>query len=187
MLEVYHFADPMHANCLTTEQHLTNILSHVPNARLRFVPTVDPTIIEELSAQIDQFDWQATKDNLAALSFRICLDFKAAQLEGNKKARNFLIGLQEALHDGLDYSEELVFATAEKFGLNTTDFAHHRQVSEAGDAVLADQRLATTVLPNDGSAIAIEDGVALTTHFVKDFTPAGLAAAFKQHAPQLTI
>lgn len=189
MLEVYHFANPLASDCLATEMRLQEMVNHLPKARLRFIPLVHPEVISTLATTIDQYEWPvlAEEQDADSVAFRVCLDYKAAQLVGNKKARPFLIALQEKLQNGAAYSDALVLSLAAEIGLDADDFNQYRQASEASDAALADQQLAEDMLPADGSTIAIENNQTMTTHFVNDFTPQGLSDAFQSHFPDFDL
>lgn len=120
--------------------------------------------------------------SLADTIFHVVCDYKAAQIEGNKKARNFLVQIQQRVtNQNLPYSEALSVATAQQVGLNTDDFLHNRVTDDTLAAVIADQKLAQTMLQRQEAAIAIDDMLTHEMQLVTDFSVANLVQTFGPH------
>ncbi|WP_260363443.1 DsbA family protein [Leuconostoc falkenbergense] len=90
MIDIYHFTNPLSENCLATEECLEKLTHTVfQKARLRFIPLIN----EQVSAKLIQGEQSLPLMDIPydreSLICRVILDFKAAQIEGNKKARPF--------------------------------------------------------------------------------------------------
>lgn len=85
MIDIYHFANPLSENCLATEECLEKLTHTVfQKARLRFIPLIN----EQVSAKLIQGEQSLPLMDIPydreSLICRVILDFKAAQIEGNK-------------------------------------------------------------------------------------------------------
>lgn len=140
MLDVYHFDQLLTKQCLELEKYLQYLIdSNQRVMHLRFVPVIDEQFLSfSKHEQIKMA--QQPPVNRQQLAYRLALDFKAAQLEGNKKARHFLMHMQEALvAKHKDYSEDLVQEVAEFLDMDTDDFLHNRMDIDTINALIAEQ------------------------------------------------
>lgn len=181
MLSIYHFDTPLSDNCLITEQYLQKISQQIHRSHhLFFVPLINEPILKMIKD--DNSSCADEPTDKASLVYRLTLDFKAAQIEGNKKARALLINLQEALTVGHQkYSRNLVINIAKKVGINITDFLYNRNSKETMQAILEDQQLAHGMMPKVQATIAIDDAVDLKTQILTDFSVNDLLPAFLPH------
>ncbi|WP_314425592.1 DsbA family protein [Leuconostoc lactis] len=181
MLDIYHFSNPFSPTCLKTEERLLYITPGLATrTRLRFIPLINPDTVTEYATHRAVLTGQPT--SLADTIFHVVCDYKAAQIEGNKKARNFLVQIQQRVtNQNLPYSEALSVATAQQVGLNTDDFLHNRVTDDTLAAVIADQKLAQTMLQRQEAAIAIDDMLTHEMQLVTDFSVANLVQTFGPH------
>ena len=181
MLDIYHFSNPFSPICLKTEERLLYITPGLATrTHLRFIPLLNAETVAEYAAHRAVLTDQP--NTLADTIFHVVCDYKAAQIEGNKKARNFLVQIQQRVtNQNLPYSEALAVATAAQVGLNPTDFLHNRLTEETLSPVIADQKLAQSLLPQQEAAIAIDDMVNHNLQVVTDFSVANLVQTFSPH------
>ncbi|WP_278363620.1 DsbA family protein [Leuconostoc lactis] len=181
MLDIYHFSNPFSPTCLKTEERLLYITPGLATrTRLRFIPLINPDTVTEYATHRAVLTDQPT--SLADKIFHVVCDYKAAQIEGNKKARNFLVQIQQRVtNQNLPYSEALSVATAQQVGLNTDDFLHNRVTDDTLAAVIADQKLAQTMLQRQEAVIAIDDMLTHEMQLVTDFSVANLVQTFGPH------
>lgn len=181
MLDIYHFSNPFSPTCLKTEERLLYITPGLATrTRLRFIPLINPDTVTEYATHRAVLTDQPT--SLADTIFHVVCDYKAAQIEGNKKARNFLVQIQQRVtNQNLPYSEALSVATAQQVGLNTDDFLHNRVTDDTLAAVIADQKLAQTMLQRQEAAIAIDNMLTHEMQLVTDFSVANLVQTFGPH------
>lgn len=181
MLDIYHFSNPFSPTCLKTEERLLYITPGLATrTRLRFIPLINPDTVTEYATHRAVLTAQPT--SLADTIFHVVCDYKAAQIEGNKKARNFLVQIQQRVtNQNLPYSEALSVATAQQVGLNTDDFLHNRVTDDTLAAVIADQKLAQTMLQRQEATIAIDDMLNHDMQLVTDFSVANLVQTFGPH------
>ncbi|MFT8570465.1 MAG: DsbA family protein [Leuconostoc pseudomesenteroides] len=189
MIDIYHFANPLSDNCLVAEECLEKFThTFFQKTRLRFIPLIN----EQVSAKLIQgeqalpiMDMPYDKESL---TYRVILDFKAAQIEGNKKARPFLLSLQSALITKKQpYSLSLITSIATQVGLNLDDFLTNRMSQEVIDALKADQKLAWQLLNKYSVAIAIDDSSTLETSLLTNFSKESLTTHFTNLRQQFVV
>ncbi|WP_367300714.1 DsbA family protein [Leuconostoc carnosum] len=183
MINIYHFANPLSAECLSTEEHLQELSCRLNSpAHLRFIPVLSKQIADSVTADDNDLDSQTTPVDLSQVIYQVVLDFKAAQVEGNKKVRHFLIDLQRSLTvEHKTYSNELVTLIAKKVDLDINDFLHNRLSTEIAQAVNQDQKLAERLLPNCTTAVAIDDSSQNETQLLTNVSIDNLNAALNTY------
>ncbi len=178
MLDIYHFSNPLSTDCLKTEERLLQLSYDLSErVHLRFIPLLDHHLVAKLTPSYLR---DSTTDNNDQKSYHIAMDYKAAQVEGNKKARRFLINLQHALTSQA-YSLALVTDIAETARLNVDDFLVNREATETFQAVLEDQALAKQMLSKADPCIAIDDPTAIDTQLLTNLSIDNLIATFAPH------
>ncbi|GMA69245.1 dihydroorotate dehydrogenase [Leuconostoc litchii] len=184
MLSIYHFDTPLSDNCLLTEQYLQNISEKIERSHhLFFVPIISESMMNIIKESIVLSEPCVDKpEDKITLVYRLILDFKAAQIEGNKKARALLIELQKSLlTDKKSYSLDLVTDVAKMVNLNIQDFLYNRNSSETVQSILDDQQLAHDMLTKIQPTVAIDDAFILNTQILTNFSVDDLLPAFLPH------
>ncbi|MBZ6003038.1 DsbA family protein [Leuconostoc gelidum subsp. aenigmaticum] len=183
MIDIYHFSNPLSTHCLTTEQCLTNITSDIAqHTHLHFVPLISTNFIANLENRALNFSNNHRISDTSEILFNVILDFKAAQLEGNKKARNFLVQLQhELLINQKTYTAVLVAQILDKIGINRTDFLINRANKEAISAIIKDQKFAEKIMQKKCATIALTFSKENETQVLTDFSVNDLVLAFAPH------
>lgn len=184
MIDIYHFSNPLSADCLTTAQCLQSIaLDITESIQLYFVPLIDINFITKLENKAIDLTEQdsGSIDNIVTV-FNVILDFKAAQLEGNKKARHFLIQLQhELIVNKQPYTRQLVKKLITGNGINYSDFLTNRVTDEAISAIIKDQKFAQKTIQNSATGIAVEFSEEQEINVLTDFSVNDLVLSFAPH------
>lgn len=108
MIEIYLFIHPLGKFCAEAEKRVLDFTNkRDEKIDLNIVPLVNPTTIAQ--ALKNKNVSLTERNTYFQLAYRIALDFKAAQIQGKKYAREFLIAIQEKLlYQNETYSESLV-------------------------------------------------------------------------------
>lgn len=110
------------------------------NARLQVVPLVNLQIVRDY-LRVHQLPLHLEQQNITFQeAYQLALDFKAAQLQGNKYARQFLCQMQRYMEDG--YSFELADQVFRELSADFEMFAEDRQSDLCKQLFLQDQQLA---------------------------------------------
>ncbi|WP_461215217.1 DsbA family protein [Lacticaseibacillus sp. GG6-2] len=130
MLEVFLFVNPLGTQCRETEAAVTRLAEETnTHIDLHFVMLLNFRIIDDLmqALRLDTTDL-ILRNQLFDAATQVALDFKAAQFQGNQKARALLLAEQEMFLDG-DFTYDPAFAAAcvHGLGLNPEGFAQDRQ------------------------------------------------------------
>jgi len=183
MIDIYHFSNPLSTHCLTTEHYLTNITSDIAErTHLHFVPLINTTIIQKFKNHTLSLSMNDRISDTSEILFNVILDFKAAQLEGNKKARYFLVQLQhELLINQKHYTASLVNQILDKSGINHADFLTNRANEEAISAIIKDQKCAEKIMQKKCATIALTFSKDIETQVLTDFSVNELVLAFAPH------
>ena len=133
MIEIYLFVNPLGKYCFEMEQQLLQFIEEeygTPSKekmQFRFLPLVNLQTIGDVMQQkgISQNNLEE-RNHLFSMTYSAALDCKAAQFQGKKKGRRFLIKLQEAVGcNDIPYSQELAESIFEEIGgevVQTTSF-----------------------------------------------------------------
>ncbi len=140
------FANPIGGLCLTTEVNIMRGLKqHQQKAQINLVPMTNMRIVTDYLQRndLDVHDL-ALRNQVMTITYQSMLDFKAASFQGNKKARAFMMSLQEHLcQDGLSqYSDDLIHEIAAEVQLDTETFCDDRKGQLVQDLCQADRQLA---------------------------------------------
>lgn len=110
------------------------------NARLQVVPLVTLQIVRDY-LRVHQLPLHLEQQNTTFQeAYQLALDFKAAQLQGNKYARQFLCQMQRCMEDG--YSFALADQVFRELSADFEMFAEDRQSDLCKQLFLQDQQLA---------------------------------------------
>lgn len=99
MVEIYLFVNPLGGVCLEIEKEIIQLsVNDKKKIQLRFIPLLNmKTINEFLSRQHIPINDIKRRNRIFEDLYSAALDYKAAQLQGRKKGRQLLIGLQKAV------------------------------------------------------------------------------------------
>ncbi|KRN28440.1 dithiol-disulfide isomerase [Lactobacillus selangorensis] len=144
MLEIFLFIDPIGRRCLDAERTLLKIVSESDEKiHYRFMPTLNLKVVNNdmIGRSMDIHDLEQ-HNRTFQLMYRAILDIKAASFQGNKKGRQYLMALQEALTEqGKTYNDALVKELAKQVKLDRDMFLEDRQSDLAKQAFEKDQQL----------------------------------------------
>ncbi|WP_225048178.1 DsbA family protein [Lacticaseibacillus kribbianus] len=129
MLELFLFVNPINRRCREAEAAVNRLLTELPaKVAVHFVPVVTIQVIDQYMRETGMNHRNlALRNQLFDVAYQLSLDYKAAQFQGNKKARTFLMASQEMLDvDPHAYSPGFAQAAAARCGLNLATLAADR-------------------------------------------------------------
>ena len=141
MNEVYLFINPLESSLAQLMPYFTYFRQiYHENTRLQVVPLVNLQIVRDY-LRVHQLPLHLEQQNTTfQAAYQLALDFKAAQLQGNKYARQFLCQMQRCMEDG--YSFELADQVFRELSADFEMFAEDRQSDLCKQLFLQDQQLA---------------------------------------------
>ena len=141
MNEVYLFINPLESSLAQLMPYFTYFRQiYHENARLQVVPLVNLQIVCDY-LRVHQLPLHLEQQNTTFQeAYQLALDFKAAQLQGNKYARQFLCQMQRCMEDG--YSFALADQVFRELSADFEMFAEDRQSDLCKQLFLQDQQLA---------------------------------------------
>ena len=145
MVEIYLFVNPLGGVCLEIEKEIIQLsVNDKKKIQLRFIPLLNmKTINEFLSRQHIPINDIKRRNRIFEDLYSAALDYKAAQLQGRKKDRQLLIGLQKAVaEDGLAYSPELSEELLLAAGGDIDMYRKDRQSDFVKESFQTDQKVA---------------------------------------------
>ncbi|EPH97681.1 hypothetical protein D920_01846 [Enterococcus faecalis 13-SD-W-01] len=147
MIEIYLFVNPLGKHCYNIEQQILEFIEEDYGKKefhFRFLPLVNlQTIGDVMQNQgISKNDIQK-RNQLFSETYSAALDCKAAQFQGKKKGRQFLIQLQKTVGcEGTPYSPALAEKIFKEIGGDLAMFKEDRQSEFVKEAFFADQKIA---------------------------------------------
>jgi hypothetical protein len=144
MLEVYHFVNPLSTECLRTEELIQQKADEANRqVMLRIIPVMTLQAVSAVFAESGRRAVPLADRNIAtSWMYELARDFKAAQFQGNRVARRYLIAIQtEILVHHQSYSSRLALRFAEKLGLDVSEFIADRRSEAVKKALQADQTI----------------------------------------------
>ncbi|MGX6978087.1 DsbA family protein [Vagococcus elongatus] len=144
MIEIYFFMHPLCLNCLEVEKKIIELTHQYERPiALRFIPLLNLKSFRQF-IQFTQLPTDlTTRNDLFSINYSTVLDYKAVQLQGKKKGRDFLLHLQERiLLENQPYSKNLVLESLNKVGANIDMFYSDRPSKQVKNIFLTEQRLA---------------------------------------------
>lgn len=152
MIEIYLFVNPLGKYCFNMERQLLQFIeeeygtTNLKNKKVqfRFLPLVNLQTIGDVmqTRGIDRQDLEE-RNNLFSTIYSASLDCKAAQFQGKKKGRQFLIKLQEAVGcKDIPYSQALSEELFTSIGGDLAMFKEDRQSEFVKEAFFSDQKIA---------------------------------------------
>lgn len=169
MLEIFLFVNPLGAQCRQAEAAVFRLQQESrQKVDLHVAMLLNFQVITDILMHHHQDPKDLNLRNLVTdAAYQVALDFKAAQLQGNQKARQLLLGEQEMFNDGnFTYDPAFAMALVAGYQLNQVAFFEDRQ------------RLATTHCLDADQHLAQEMGVTLAPDVVV-FDTASLDAGVK--------
>ncbi|EOH87879.1 DsbA family protein [Enterococcus pallens] len=145
MIEIYLFINPIGGRCLSIEKQITELMKKNDlKIQLRLIPLMNLHTISDLLTieGISKRDIHK-RNKLSDVIYSASLDVKAAQLQGKKRGRIFLMKLQEELaKKRTPYSKELVHRLFSETGGDMETFVEDRSSDLVKELFIADQQIA---------------------------------------------
>lgn len=141
MNEVYLFINPLEQSFIQLAPYFA-YFRHIyhENSRLQVVPLVNLQVIRSyLQTRQNPLALQVQNETLQQ-AYQLALDFKAAQLQGKKCARQFLLQMQAQMSEG--YSVELANQVFQEMDADFEMFAEDRESALCKRLFRQDQQLA---------------------------------------------
>lgn len=145
MLELFLFINPIGNRCREAElvvQRLSRELTQ--KVSLRFVPLVNFTVIDQYMAEahLDSHNL-ALRNQLFDTAYQLAVDYKAAQFQGNEKARKLLVMEQGGMTVPVTpYDKETAYECLEAVGFDLDAFRDDRRREEMHHCLASDQAIA---------------------------------------------
>lgn len=145
MIEIYLFINPLGKLCLDMEEQLLALVEHEnKKIQLRFIPLMNlKTVTDFINRKGIEASDIKERNRWTSMIYSATLDFKAAQLQGKRRGRQFLLSLQRAIHcDGKHYSRELARQLFAEAGGDLEMFIEDRESAFVAEAFTSDQEIA---------------------------------------------
>ncbi|MFC4772250.1 DsbA family protein [Enterococcus hermanniensis] len=145
MIEIYLFVNPIGKRCLSIERRMIELIkAYDLKIQLRLIPIMNLNTISEFMNRIGASEKDIKlRNDLSQEIHSAALDVKAAQLQGKKRGRDFLVELQEAVgQQKQKYSKKLALQLFTKIGGDVEMFLEDRHSAFVKEAFLADQQIA---------------------------------------------
>lgn len=142
IIELYMFVNPLGTRCLKAEEHALKLIeTHKGKFHFRVIAFHNlKTVANYMKAlNIDASKQPEVSQNL----YEACLAFKAAELQGKKNGRNFLISLQrDVVVKKKTFCHDLLIDIAEKVGIDVDMFLTDIHSDLVRKAFESDQEIA---------------------------------------------
>ncbi|WP_414839954.1 DsbA family protein [Carnobacterium sp. TMP28] len=143
--EIYLFINPIGSACYQAEKGLLDFIESSENKiHFHFIPVHNfKTFSDYMKAKkIPKNDLDLRNKHFFQI-YEACLAYAAASMQGKKKGRMFLMGLQQAIHiDEKLFSQKLVLEIAKQSNLDIEMFSEDKESEFAKTAFEADQKVA---------------------------------------------
>lgn len=99
MIEIYLFVNPLGGMCLNVEKDILKFVeTENKKIQFRFIPLVNmKTINDVIHSSDEKYCGINQRNQLFEDVYSAALDYKAGQLQGKKKGRHLLLGIQKAV------------------------------------------------------------------------------------------
>lgn len=145
MIEIYLFVNPIGKKCLSIERRIIDLIQEYDmKIQLRLIPIMNLKTVSEFMQRIgaSEKDTQL-RTELSQEIHSAALDVKAAQLQGKKRGRDFLVELQKTVGEQKQpYSKKLAIQLFTKVGGDLEMFLEDRHSAFVQEAFLSDQQIA---------------------------------------------
>ncbi|WP_057893346.1 DsbA family protein [Lacticaseibacillus brantae] len=159
MLEIFLFVNPLGKICLEVEKKFMSFAQHQERKVVtHFIPTLNFSIISDYM-QFKDLDPKNldNRNHLFNVGYEIILDYKAAQFQGNIKARDLLMDLQTRFNTDFEYSPEIVADLLKKHHIDAAAFWEDRGRDELRLGFQSDQQIASQMdVTNTPSAVFVD-------------------------------
>lgn len=145
LIEIYLFVNPLGRACYQSEKTIAEFAKERnEKVRVRFVPFLNfQTISKQLEEENIKGAGLELRNQMYTDSYRACLGFAAASMQGKKMGRTFLLALQEAvIGQKQPVTLNLFEKIAEDIGLDMEMFQEDLDSEWSKSAFLSDQKLA---------------------------------------------
>jgi predicted DsbA family dithiol-disulfide isomerase len=145
MIEIYLFVNPLGGICLNVEKDILKLVeTENKKIQFRFIPLVNMQTINHLLKRFNiPVNDIKQRNQLFENVYSAALDYKAAQLQGKKKGRHLLLGLQQAVAvDKIPYSSDLAEQLVVEAGGDLEMFIADRQSEFVKESFQTDQQIA---------------------------------------------
>jgi len=141
MLEIYAFINTFSYASLDLEMGLVGLQSElmIP-LHLNLIPLTNFQWFK--GAKKDQLVSEMSTDQACLTSYQMTLDIKAAQFQGKRIARNFMLALQKLVEKNQSYNDELVNEALALTNVDIAEFKKDRESELAKHSIQMDQRIA---------------------------------------------
>lgn len=145
MIEIYLFVNPIGKKCLSIERRIIDLIQEYDmKIQLRLIPIMNLKTVSEFMQRIGASEKDTElRTELSQEIHSAALDVKAAQLQGKKRGRDFLVELQETVGEQKQpYSKKLAIQLFTKVGGDLEMFLEDRHSAFVQEAFLTDQQIA---------------------------------------------
>lgn len=144
-IELFLFVNPLGSECYETGKTIMHFSKErEENIRIRFVPLLNfYTFGEHMKKQKLKGTSLQIRNQLYKQSYHASLAFQAASMQGKKKGRQFLLGLQRVIIEcKRDFSKATLFDVAEQVKLDLDMFEEDLESDLIKNTFSKDQKLA---------------------------------------------
>lgn len=145
MIEIYLFVNPLGGICLNVEKDILKFVeTENKKIQFRFIPLVNMKTINDVIHSSDTWHCGINQRNhLFEDVYSAALDYKAGQLQGKKKGRYLLLGLQKAVTvENKPYSPKLAEQLIVEVGGDLEMFKADRKSDFVKKSFQTDQQIA---------------------------------------------
>ncbi|WP_208558816.1 DsbA family protein [Marinilactibacillus kalidii] len=162
VIEIFLFVNPLGAKSYEAEE-IIEVFSKERDekVKVRFIPLLN---FNSVKRQLLDEKYHSTsienRNRLYTDSFNASLAYAAASMQGKKKARKFLMVLQEMIMESQGFlTKSIVIAAAKKAKLDLEMFEEDLMSDIAKSAFTKDQKLAEEMAVNDTPSCILFNGV----------------------------
>lgn len=160
MFEVFLFVNPIGRLCHRAERAVLQLAKELHTAvTLHFVPLISLRQIDHVIKfqGLNPHDLDL-RNGLFQSAYNIALDYKAAQFQGNQKARALLLTEQDLFHhNGRRYRGEFAAHAIAQHGLDPISFRQDRRRTAMHDCFASDQKIAREMGISETPALVLFD------------------------------
>ncbi len=160
VLELFLFINPIGTRCREAERAVQRLAKELTQkVKLRFVPLVNFTVIDRYMAELglDAHDLDL-RNQLFDTAYQIAVDYKAAQFQGNKKARALLLAEQAPLTcPAQAYDSQVAAEAVAAIGFDVAAFNEDRAREAMHQCLCSDQAIALEMAITSTPAAVIFD------------------------------
>lgn len=148
VLEIHLFVNPLGESCRNSEADVAKCSKMAAvKVRCTIVPLLNMATIQQTIRMYNlPEDDLEIRSKVCQTLYQSILDYKAAQFQGQKRARKFLLYQQQALEENnLNYDDKVTEQIAKKVSLDVDMFNEDRHSDLVEEAFRDDQQLASSM------------------------------------------